>query len=79
MKSRHMEMDEKWAEWGSRRRVGNWLALPADMNGDVKGKKGREVKDGRQGGRKRIGIAKGNARTGEVSITVREEYQRLMV
>lgn len=28
---------------------GNWLALPADVNGDVKEKKGREMKDERQG------------------------------
>lgn len=32
---------------------GNWLALPADMNGDVKEKKGREVRDERQGRRKK--------------------------
>jgi len=58
---------------------GNWLALPADMNWDVKGKKGREVKDERQGRRKRIRIAMGNAGIGEVSVTVREECQRVMV
>lgn len=28
---------------------GNWLVLPAAMNGDVKEKKGREVKDERRG------------------------------
>lgn len=64
------------SEW---EKGGNWLALPADMNGDVKGKKGREVKDERQGRRKRIRIATGNARIGEVSVTVREECQRVMV
>lgn len=45
MKSRHMEMDEKWVEEGWRgewEKGGNWLALPADMNGDVRGKKRRE-------------------------------------
>lgn len=49
------------------------------MNRDVKGKKGREVKDERRGRRKRIRIATGNARIGEVSVTVREECQRVMV
>ncbi len=39
----------------------------------------REVKDERQGRRKRIRIAVGNARMGEVSITTREECQRVMV
>lgn len=48
MKSRHMEMDEKWAEW-----VGGW---------------GWGVR-----------IAMENARIGEVSVTVREECQRVMV
>lgn len=57
---------------------GNWLTLPADMNWDVKGKKGREMKDERQGRRKRIRIAMGNVRIGEVSVTVREECQRVM-
>lgn len=51
MKSRHMEMDEKWAEGGvvvvvggegEWEKGGNWLALPADMNWDVKGGKKRE-------------------------------------
>lgn len=60
---------------GELEKGGNWLALPANMNGDVKRKKGREVKDGRQGRRKRIRIAMGNARIGEVSVTVREECQ----
>lgn len=58
---------------------GNWLALPADMNKDVKEKKGREVKDERERRRKRIRKAMGNARIGEVSITAREECQRVMV
>lgn len=58
---------------------GNWLVLPADMNGDVKEKKGREVKDERQGRRKGIRIAMGNTRIGEVSVTLREECQRVMV
>lgn len=38
---------------------GNWLALPADMNGDVKEKEGREMKDERDSRRKRIMIAMG--------------------
>lgn len=63
-------------EW---ERGGNWLVLPADMNRDVKGKKGTEMKDERTGRRKRIRFTKGNTRIGEVSVTVREECQRVMV
>lgn len=43
-------------EW---ERGGNWLALAADMKGNVKEKKGREVKDERRGRKKGIRIAMG--------------------
>lgn len=61
--------------------VGWWgIGLqPADMNWDVKGKKGREVKDERQGMRKRIRVVIGNVRIWKVSVTLREESQRLMI
>lgn len=48
MKSRHMEMDEKWAERGGGEweKGGNWLALPADMNRDAKRGEEREGGEG---------------------------------
>lgn len=48
MKSRHMEMDEKWAEGGGGEweKGGNWLALPADMNRDAKRGEEREGGEG---------------------------------
>lgn len=58
---------------------GNWLAIAADVDGDVKEKKGREMRDERQGRIKRRRTAMGSARIGEVSVRVREEYQRVMV
>lgn len=36
----------RWVR-GEWEKGGNWLALPADMNRDVKDKKGREVRDER--------------------------------
>lgn len=73
---KRMRSGLRGVEW---ERGGNWLVLPADMNRDVKGKKGTEMKDERTGRRKRIRFTKGNTRIGEVSVTVREECQRVMV